>query len=131
MRVLVFGGRKYGQVAIERVKLLVTLDALHKRHNFTVLIHGAALGADWLAAEWAYRQGIEISPFPAQWSRYGDAAGAIRNRQMLTEGLPDLAIGFDGGKGTANMIDQVNKAGVPLTLIAAENEVQSNEARWW
>jgi predicted Rossmann-fold nucleotide-binding protein len=43
----------------------------------------------------------------------------VRNRQMLTEGRPDLVVAFPGGKGTANMVALARKAGVEIVEVQA------------
>jgi hypothetical protein len=52
--------------------------------------------------------------FPAQWDRYGEAAGPIRNAWMLEFGKPDLVVAFPGGRGTADMISKARKAGIEV-----------------
>jgi hypothetical protein len=85
------------------------------------LIHGDAPGADRLAAAWAKDTGLaefgELLAFPADWEKHGNAAGPIRNQQMLDEGKPDMVIAFPGGIGTANMVRLARKAGVPVNII--------------
>lgn len=86
-------------------------------HTMT-LIHGAAVGADKLAAEVAAELGWAIEPYPAQWDRFGrGSAGPIRNRRMIDQGKPDLVIAFPGGKGTADMVRRAEKAGIPVRRI--------------
>lgn len=72
----------------------------------SVIIHGAARGADSLAKERAEAYRIPHIPFPANWKRYGRSAGHLRNTQMIEEGHPDLVVPFRGGDGTSNMIKQ-------------------------
>jgi predicted Rossmann-fold nucleotide-binding protein len=79
-----------------------------------VVIHGGARGADRAAGEWALKRGIPIQRFPADWDRYGKAAGHLRNTQMLVEGNPDLVIAFPGGVGTADMVRQAGEHGVKV-----------------
>lgn len=118
MRLLVCGGRDY----TDAKALHARLDALVKeRGRVSVLIHGAARGADSLASTWAEANGIPTLPFPADWSTYGKSAGAIRNSQMLTEGQPDLVVAFPGGAGTANMVRQARDARVRVILILGDN----------
>jgi hypothetical protein len=110
MRVLVTGGRDFSdRLLVER-----TLNSIHLNQEITVLIHGAARGADELAGTWAYENHIIESVFPANWSKYGKSAGPIRNKQMLLEGMPDLVVAFPGGRGTANMVQQARNAGIPV-----------------
>jgi hypothetical protein len=113
MRVLVCGGRDFS----DREKLASALDAIHLRTPFSVLIHGAAPGADTLAGEWARERGIAVVPFPADWKGQGRAAGPIRNKRMLDEGRPDLVVAMPGGRGTANMVSQAENANVAVKVI--------------
>lgn len=129
-RVLVCGGRAYA----DRAKVRAVLD-LMSDYGMLGLIHGCAPGADSLAAEeWraitrreqearrAQRRPGNSEKFTigvrADWARHGDAAGPIRNAQMLTHG-PDLVIAFPGGRGTADMIAKARAAGVPVWEIEA------------
>lgn len=58
--------------------------------------------------------------FPADWDKYGRAAGPIRNKQMLEyilEENPIVAAFWDGkSRGTKNMIDQASKADVECKI---------------
>src|SRR3990167_8220903 len=84
--------------------------------GFTLLIEGGAAGADRLAREWAESLGILVETVPAEWDKWGKAAGAIRNRVMLQK-APDLVIAFAGCRGTADMMRQARAAGVPVIEI--------------
>lgn len=115
MRVLVCGGRKFGQGAGESRALYRAMNAAHAHKPITTLIHGAASGADSLAGAWAASQrDIEIIEFPANWKTHGRAAGHIRNARMLEEGKPDGIIAFPGGPGTADMTRRARRAGLPV-----------------
>lgn len=120
MRVLACGGRYYDDA--DRVYLI--LDQLHKLFGIKRIIHGAASGADTLAKEWAIKNSILDEPFPANWGRYGKAAGPFRNQKMLNEGQPHVVVAFPGGRGTANMIKQAEKHGIPVAKLT---ELQLND----
>lgn len=127
-RVLICGGRDYNNVE----SLNAVLDAAHYANPIVCLIHGAARGADMLAADWALSHGVLCSAYPADWERDGKAAGPIRNRRMLELGKPHLVLAFPGGIGTANMIKQSERAGVPVVrvgqrLIKIATEVTNGE----
>lgn len=94
------------------------LDKLHAEHHFTVLIHGAASGVDTMGGEWADSRGVEVAAKPANWKRYGRAAGPIRNRAMLKES-PDLLVAFPGNSGTRDMVEAAKEAGL-VTVFALE-----------
>lgn len=55
-----------------------------------------------------------VRAFPADWHRDGKAAGPIRNRRMLLEGMPDLVVAFPGGRGTADMVRRARAAGIEV-----------------
>lgn len=110
MRVLVCGGRDFNDSGF----VMTELDHLNSEHRFTMVIHGAAPGADSLADIWAQSRHIKQTPFPADWKAHGRAAGPLRNRQMLTEGRPDLVVAFPGGRGTAHMVKLAQEANVPV-----------------
>jgi hypothetical protein len=110
VRVLVCGGRDF----VDEGAMKSTLDKFHSTTPIICLIHGAARGADTLAAKWARENGIHVVEFPALWATYGRGAGRVRNRQMLVIGRPDIILAFPGGAGTQNMIDQSIRAGIKV-----------------
>lgn len=117
MRVLVCGSRHF----TDYYKMNSVL--LEYMNDGDTLIHGCARGADRLAEEvWNdFPPEIDgyVERYPADWNKHGKAAGPIRNKQMLEEGKPDLVIAFlaPNSRGTANMIRQAEKAGVPVKVI--------------
>ena len=50
-----------------------------------LLICGGAPGVDTLAEKMAKRKGFKVQVFRADWGRYGDSAGPIRNSAMIRE----------------------------------------------
>ena len=90
-----------------------------KQWDIRLVIEGEARGADTLAREYGERHGIPVLAFPADWNKHGRAAGPIRNKQMLTEGKPELVVAFRGpnSKGTQNMIDQSKKSNIPVKVV--------------
>lgn len=113
MRVLVCGGRNFN----DPLTLGSWLGGINKNHGpISLLIEGGARGADLMAREFAKWQNIPTKTFPADWDRHGKAAGHIRNKQMLDEGKPDLVVAFEGGRGTANMIEQARAAGIKVFI---------------
>ena len=105
MRVIACGGRDF-----------INYDTIMRGLGWlglnTKLAHGDAPGADRLAARFGISRGWEVTPFPAEWKKHGNAAGPIRNQQMLDTFLPDIVIAFPGGKGTADMVQRAFEAGV-------------------
>jgi hypothetical protein len=110
--VLVCGGRKYGNVEHEQVDLFACLDEVHAKTPITLLVHGAARGADLLAETWAKGHEVPYLGLPAKWTVLPrHEAGPARNLDMLDTrraGFPfrvpiDLVVAFPGGSGTNHM----------------------------
>ncbi|MBI2020165.1 DUF2493 domain-containing protein [Candidatus Daviesbacteria bacterium] len=112
MRILVCGDRNW----VDKLLIKSVLRQLLSKNSIDYIIEGEARGADSLARECAEELGIKVLKFPADWKKYGKAAGPIRNQQMLKEGKPDLVLAFhdnlQNSKGTANMIKISKKAGI-------------------
>jgi len=81
------------------------------------IIHGACRGADNLADKAAHNLGYHREARPAEWDKYGKAAGFKRNIEMLEE-FPDLLIAFQSKKsrGTQHAIDEARKRGIPVEV---------------
>jgi len=114
LRVLVCGGRDYD----DRDHIWNTLTAIHGECKISLVIHGAATGADSEGMLWAdCMPGCKHAPFRADWRTHGKAAGPIRNQRMLDEGRPDLVVAFPGGRGTADMVRRAKAAGIEVREI--------------
>lgn len=119
--ILVCGGRDYYKYSSLKIFLEDLLNDIWLDDEDTeiTLIQGGAPGADLLTKVFALDEYgdcsyIKHKEFPADWKRYGKAAGSIRNKQMLDEGKPDLVVAFPGGRGTADMIRQAKAADVKV-----------------
>lgn len=99
MKVIVCGGRDYS----DQKAVFDALDRWHTKQKISILIHGAASGADRLAESWANARGIISVAVKPLWKHHGKAAGPLRNRAMLKL-KPHMVIAFPGGAGTSDMI---------------------------
>lgn len=120
MRVLICGSRGWSDPAPINA-LLAGLDVLAEgAGEKLVVIHGDAPGADRLAKKLAHQWGAEVIDEPADWERYGKAAGPVRNQKMLDEHEPDLVYAFRAeGKsnGTDDMVTKAKAAGLPTYVV--------------
>lgn len=91
------------------------------------IIHGAAPGADRIAADVARLYLIEAQAFPADWTKHGKRAGILRNLAMLGavedewhEGREVLVLAFqrNGSRGTQHTIDEARRRGIPVEVYA-------------
>jgi hypothetical protein len=89
-----------------------------------LLLHGGARGADRLVEQAARSLAWPVEVIPAEWGRYGRAAGPLRNGLLLRRALEVaapaqasvLVIAFPGASGTASLVRQARH------LIAADGE---------
>ena len=117
-RVLVCGGREYGDREDECRFLWMKLDQLIAEVGSIQVIAGGAKGADTVAAEYSthyLKQEPEV--YLADWDTHGRAAGPIRNQRMIDEGKPDLVLAFPGGRGTDDMVRRAEKAGIEVRRV--------------
>lgn len=114
--VLACGGRHYA----DHERVAAALSSLQAHWWVTELVHGAATGADTLAAQWAASQSIKVTDFPANWAMWGKRAGRLRNQDMLFYLLSvqsaKLCVAFPGGSGTCDMVHRCQLARVPVWL---------------
>lgn len=92
----------------------------------TLVIHGAARGADTVAAAVAAELGFAVRAFPADWKRHGRKAGPIRNGNMAgfaeVEANKDdaeivvLAFPLPGSIGTWDMVRRADSIGWEVRL---------------
>ena len=103
----------YGKISSELDAYLK--DKVHT-HNI-IIVSGHATGADALGERYAKEHGLKVELYPADWERYGNAAGPIRNEIMAQKG--DAVIVFWDGisPGTRSMIECANKKSLPCKIV--------------
>lgn len=106
MKVIIAGGRTFNDLG--------ALDRAIEASGFeiTEVITGGARGADTLAIRWAKAHDIPVSVYWAQWDIYGKRAGPLRNWRMTQ--FAEALIALPGGLGTADMIMQARRKGLPV-----------------
>ncbi len=108
LRVLVCGGRDYP----DGTYVDAVLDSIHYHQPIREIIHGGCpTGADAFGAAWGKEVGVLVTECPADWEKFGRAAGPIRNQQMI-DLRPDRVIAFGGGRGTADCVRRAERADI-------------------
>lgn len=104
------------------------LELISEKDKPIRVINGGQYGADLTSTEWAVSKQISHREYVADWKRYGPKAGPIRNKKMLDDEMPYShfnepepfrmkVLAFPGGDGTANMIEQAERAGVEVIRV--------------
>lgn len=90
------------------------------------IVYGGAPGVDYLGLLYARKHKIKVKTFLAEWTRYGKAAGPLRNQQMAEYGDYLLAFWDGQSPGTRNMINTMKKKGKHGEVIYVNNMEVSN-----
>ena len=117
MKILVCGSRYYNDYE----KIYKVLKNLKKEHKEIIVIEGGAKGADSLAKKAATDLNLPVKEYPAEWKKYGRAAGPKRNQKMLDENSDiKLVIAFhediENSKGTKDMIKRARKKNLEIII---------------
>lgn len=121
MKVLVCGSRDWTNVYKIR-------DHLSAMPAGTIIVHGAAQGADTIAGNIAKELGFPVREYQPDWMSLGRFAGPVRNATMLKEEHPDrdgvlidLVIAFirdpKKSRGTSDMIKKAQSAKIPVKKV--------------
>ncbi len=86
-------------------------------NTVTEIVSGGARGVDTFAALYARKNGIKMTEFMPDYSRYGKGAPIRRNIQIAE--YADAVIAFWDGKsrGTKNTIELFKNLGKPITVV--------------
>jgi hypothetical protein len=86
--------------------------------NDITFISGRCSGVDTAAERYAEEKGFKTLLFPAEWDKYGKAAGPIRNKKMVE--AADIVIAFWDGRsrGTRSLIEFARKANKRLIIFS-------------
>jgi hypothetical protein len=127
LRVCVTGGRDFTDKAF----VWRCLNEFEQTYGEIIeLGEGEATGVDTLAREWAEAAGVRVRKYAADWERWGDAAGSIRNGEMLADFRPSYLLCFPGGTGTANCIRQARKMKIERVIYNLTNDPFEDALRW-
>lgn len=102
MKIIIAGGRDY-KFTKEDVSFLEDL-FFNSEYSITEVVSGGANGADREGEKFAEDCDIPLRIFTANWDKYKNAAGPIRNQKMAD--YADGVILFPGGKGTKDMYER-------------------------
>jgi len=126
--VLVCGSRNYkNDGEIER--------QLEMLPSGTWVVEGEAPGADTIARECCLYLRIPFIACPANWDRYGNKAGPMRNMQMQRDFQPNAGLAFhnkrrlEDSEGTFDMVTRMRNEGV-LVRVFGQDTPLKKLAQW-
>ncbi len=113
MRVIIAGTRDFNDYAL----LAARCDFYLSEVKVDAILCGECKGADLLGKKYAEERGIPVESYPADWKRYGRAAGQKRNKQMADNADALIAFWDGKSKGTKGMIGYMKGKPVKIVMI--------------
>lgn len=80
----------------------------------TTVISGGARGVDRMGEIWARTNNRLLKIYRANWRKYGNSAGYLRNAQMAQEAEAVIALWDGVSRGTKHMIDTAERLGLKV-----------------
>ena len=113
-RVIVAGSREFNDYNL----LSSELDKFLKGKKNVTIVSGTARGADRMGEQYAAEHGYKIDQFPAEWSKYHQGAGPIRNLEMVKTADAVVAFWDNQSTGTKNIIDCAKQENILYKVIS-------------
>lgn len=124
MTILVCGGRHFEYYNILSMVLNQIIGEYVPAEDEVEVVSGGCAGTDKLAEKYAQENNYILKVFPAEWSKYGKAAGPIRNQQMVDyiKDKNSIVVAFTSvnTKGTRHTMQQAQKYNIPVFEIPYE-----------
>lgn len=114
-RIAVVGCRDYENYSEAKPYIDFCIDRIKRKYTL-IFVSGGCRGADRLGERYAVENGYMLERYPAEWRKYGSAAGPLRNQKMAQ--VSDYVICFWDGKshGTKSMIEYAAQFQKPIRI---------------
>ena len=119
MKTIIAGSRtekRFAQVILAFKATNLPLDAI------TEVVSGCADGVDQMGERRAQMMQLPVRQFPADWKRYGKAAGRQRNLQMAVYAQALIALWDGKSPGTRHMIATAERMGLKVFVYRTDLE---------
>jgi hypothetical protein len=112
MKVIIAGSRTIKPSALD-----IRFAIQESQFDVNEIVSGTAIGADKAGEQYAIDEAIDLVMMPANWTKYKKSAGYARNLKMAN--YADALIAFWDGqsKGTAHIIEIMQKLKKPVKVI--------------
>lgn len=114
-KIVVAGCRNYNNYKEAKEYIDFCISEIKEKYTL-IFVSGGCSGADLIGERYAAENGFKVEKYPAEWNKYGRAAGPKRNEQMAQ--VADYVICFWDGKsrGTKSMIIYAKQYGKKIKV---------------
>ena len=108
MRTIIAGSRDFTDPTLVHAAIAAS--------GFTIthVLSGGARGIDLAGEAWAAAHAVPVTVLPAEWDRFGKAAGYRRNEAMAAQAEALLAVWDGHSPGVADQIDRATRHGLQV-----------------
>lgn len=121
-RVIITGSRSWDAPSVAG-RVIQRLRQRYKDADL-VIVHGdCPTGIDAAFDKVSRLSYLKVERYPADWTTHGDAAGPVRNQQMIDSGADFVIAAHQSiawSRGTKDCVSRALKAGIPVWLIDGE-----------
>lgn len=120
MKMIIAGSRHfldwkvYGELVKMRIERSTGQDRDHFINKATEIVSGGASGVDTAGENYGEFYDIPVKVFSAEWRKYGNRAGPIRNNKMAAYADALLLIWDGESKGSSHMKQAMLALGKPV-----------------
>lgn len=125
-KLCIAGGRHFQNFSEVETHARYWLRVLRQFGLELVINEGGALGADRCGRRFAEEYCLLYVTYKADWGRYKNAAGMVRNNIMLKDSHGLLAFWDGESKGTANSISLAKKLKLPYMVVKYGKGIETN-----
>lgn len=122
MKLIIAGSRKL-DLDDAKKKLNKFLFTFTEKYSIIEVVSGTATGADTIGEQWALSNNVKVNRMPAEWNKYGRAAGPIRNEEMGDYADAAVVLWDGESRGSKHMIKYMYKLEKPCHIILVEKNV--------
>ena len=114
-RIVIAGSRNYYNYEEAKIFIDCCIKRIKEKYDL-IFLSGGCRGADALGERYAKENGYKIEIHSANWQKYKNAAGPMRNMEMAK--ITDYVICFWDGesKGTRSMIKFAKQLNKPIKI---------------
>lgn len=116
-KVIIAGGRDFNDYELLNKEASLFLSEI-ENGDAVQIVSGGAKGVDAMGERFAEENSLDVIVFPADWTKYGRAAGPKRNAQMAEYATHLLSFWDGKSKGTKSMISLAKKNKIEVKVVA-------------